>query len=206
MRLCIQKLAQMLIKYGPKRVRFNRLQSLPPHSLEALLDLLVARNALNDNVLPHCLTRRTTRLGLAGASQQRRCVLNTIGRSCPNLRCLDVSGCPQVDNRIVRDVLQNCEHLETLRLEGCARISDSAFAPALWKPPLVGLLGLKELSLSKCGQITEDRCPAPNVSSRMSTVLTSCHRQAQNETKAMTFHRPDLARVVRGIVVVESAT
>ena len=49
----------------------------------------------------------------------------------------------QVDNRIVRDVLQYCERLESLRLDSCIRISDSAFAPALWRPPLAGLLELR---------------------------------------------------------------
>jgi len=53
-------------------------------------------------------------------------------------------------------VLQHCERLEILRLDGCPRISDSAFAPALWKPPLAGLLGLRELSVGKCGQITAE--------------------------------------------------
>ncbi|CAE8634779.1 unnamed protein product, partial [Polarella glacialis] len=154
--LCVQKLAQSLIKYGPKRVRFARLSVLPRRALEALLDILVAKNALNDNVLPHALTCQTETLHLEGASQLRRCVLNTIGRSCPNLRMLDVRACQQVDNRIVRDVLQYCEHLEILRIDGCTRISDSAFAPALWKAPLAGLLGLKELSVGKCGQVTAE--------------------------------------------------
>mmetsp|Transcript_11681 Transcript_11681/g.25583 ORF Transcript_11681/g.25583 Transcript_11681/m.25583 type:complete len:815 (-) Transcript_11681:110-2554(-) len=156
LQLCVQKLAQSLIRYGPKKVRFGRLSRLPRRALEALLDTLVAKNALNDNVLPHALTRQTRTLGLEGSSQLRRCVLNTIGRSCPNLRVLDVRSCQQVDNRIVRDVLQYCEHLTTLRLDNCARISDSAFAPALWKRPLAGLLGLKELSVGKCGQITAE--------------------------------------------------
>mmetsp|Transcript_81379 Transcript_81379/g.143639 ORF Transcript_81379/g.143639 Transcript_81379/m.143639 type:complete len:764 (-) Transcript_81379:33-2324(-) len=156
LQLCVQKLAQNLIKYGPKRVRFTTLSALPRRALEALLDLLVQKNALNDNVLPHALTRQTQKLGLEGAVQLRRCVLNTIGRSCPNLRILDVRTCQQVDNRIVRDVLQYCEHLEVLRLDGCTRISDSAFAPALWKPPLAGLLGLRELSIGKCGQVTAE--------------------------------------------------
>ncbi|CAK0890309.1 unnamed protein product [Prorocentrum cordatum] len=154
--LCAQKLAASLIKYGPKRVRFARLSKLPGRALEALLDILVARNALNDNVLPHVLTRQTQRLGLEGASQLRRCVLNTVGRSCPQLQVLDVRSCHQVDNRIVREVLQYCERLEALRLDGCLKISDSAFAPALWKPPLAGLLGLRELSVGKCGQITAE--------------------------------------------------
>eukprot|EP00428_Durinskia_dybowskii_P043949 CAMPEP_0170349874 /NCGR_PEP_ID=MMETSP0116_2-20130129/76230_1 /TAXON_ID=400756 /ORGANISM="Durinskia baltica, Strain CSIRO CS-38" /LENGTH=353 /DNA_ID=CAMNT_0010603763 /DNA_START=72 /DNA_END=1130 /DNA_ORIENTATION=- len=74
----------------------------------------------------------------------------------PEPSSLDVRGCQQVDNRIVRDVLQHCEHLRTLRLDGCTRISDSAFAPALWKPPLAGLLGLHELSIGKCGQVTTE--------------------------------------------------
>lgn len=156
LQLCVQKLAQNLIKYGPKKVRFARLSELPRRALEALLQILVAKNALNDNVLPHALTRQTQKLGLEGASQLRRYVLNTIGRLCPNLRTLDVRTCQQVDNRIVRDVLQHCERLETLRLDGCTRISDSAFAPALWGPPLVGLLGLRELSVGKCGQITAE--------------------------------------------------
>lgn len=137
-------------------MRYGRLSELPGRALEALLDILVKKNALNDNVLPHALTRQTQRLGLEGASQLRRCVLNTLGRSCPNLRVLDVRMCQQIDNRIVRDVLQCCEHLETLRLDGCTKISDSAFAPALWKPPLVGLLGLQELTVGKCGQITAE--------------------------------------------------
>mmetsp|Transcript_31595 Transcript_31595/g.90662 ORF Transcript_31595/g.90662 Transcript_31595/m.90662 type:complete len:742 (+) Transcript_31595:133-2358(+) len=154
--LCVQKLAQCLIKYGPKKIRFSRLADLPRRALEALIEILVAKNALNDNVLPHTLTHLTQKLGLEGQSQLRRCVLNTIGRSCPNLRILDVRGCQQVDNRIVRDALQYCERLETLRLDGCTRISDSAFAPALWKPPLAGLLGLRELSVGKCGQITAE--------------------------------------------------
>lgn len=153
---CIRKLAHVLIKYGPKRVRLGHLSMLPRSSLELLLQILVSKNALNDNVLPHALTRQTQRLCLEGSSQLRRCLLNTIGRSCPNLRLLDLSSCQQVDNRIVRDVLQNCEHLRTLRLEGCTKISDSAFAPALWKPPLVGLLGLRDLSIAKCGQVTFD--------------------------------------------------
>lgn len=152
--LCVKKLAQSLIRYGPKKVRFGRLSGLPRRALEALLQILVARNALNDNVLPHALTQKMQVLGLEGASQLRRCILNTIGRSCPRLRALDVRGCQQVDNRIVRDVLQCCEHLQSLRLDGCTRISDSAFAPALWKPPLAGLLGLEELSVGKCCQIT----------------------------------------------------
>eukprot|EP00428_Durinskia_dybowskii_P056614 CAMPEP_0170323460 /NCGR_PEP_ID=MMETSP0116_2-20130129/62538_1 /TAXON_ID=400756 /ORGANISM="Durinskia baltica, Strain CSIRO CS-38" /LENGTH=194 /DNA_ID=CAMNT_0010576379 /DNA_START=72 /DNA_END=652 /DNA_ORIENTATION=+ len=154
--LCVRKLAQILIKYGPKKVRFGRLSGLPRGALEALLEKLVTKNALNDNVLPHALTRQTRKLYLEGSSHLRRCLLNTIGRSCPNLRTLDVRGCQQVDNRIVRDVLQHCEHLRTLRLDGCTRISDSAFAPALWKPPLAGLLGLHELSIGKCGQVTTE--------------------------------------------------
>lgn len=125
LQLCVEKLAQNLIKYGPKKVRFCRLSELPRRALEALLEILVARNALNDNVLPHALTRQTQKLGLEGASQLRRCVLNTIGRSCPNLRVLDVRTCQQVDNRIVRDVLQYCEHLESLRLDA-ARASQTA--------------------------------------------------------------------------------
>lgn len=156
LKLCAERLAQNLIKYGPKKVRFCKLSQLPGRALESLLDILVAKNALNDNVLPHALTRQTRKLRLEGSSQLRRCVLNTIGRSCPNLRILDVRACHQVDNRIVRDVLQHCEHLETLRLDGCTRISDSAFQPALWKPPLAGLLSLKELSVGKCGQITAE--------------------------------------------------
>ncbi|CAE7480306.1 unnamed protein product [Symbiodinium sp. KB8] len=152
----VQKLAQNLIKYGPKRVRYTTLSALPRRALEALLDILVARNALNDNVLPYSLTRQTQKLGLEGAAQLRRCVLSTIGRSCPNLCVLDVRTCQQVDNKIVRDVLQHCERLEVLRLDGCPRISDSAFAPSLWKPPLAGLLGLRELSVGKCGQITAE--------------------------------------------------
>lgn len=156
LQLCVQKLAQNLIKYGPKRVRYTTLSALPRRALEALLDILVARNALNDNVLPYSLTRQTQKLGLEGAAQLRRCVLSTIGRSCPNLCVLDVRTCQQVDNKIVRDVLQHCERLEVLRLDGCPRISDSAFAPSLWKPPLAGLLGLRELSVGKCGQITAE--------------------------------------------------
>ena len=74
----------------------------------------------------------------------------------PQLRVLDVRSCHQVDNRIVRDVLQYCEMLEALRLDGCLRISDGAFAPALWRPPPAGLLGLRELSVGKCGQITAE--------------------------------------------------
>ncbi|CAK9036949.1 unnamed protein product [Durusdinium trenchii] len=154
--LCVQKLAQNLIKYGPKRVRYATLSALPRKALEELLYILVAKNALNDNVLPYALTTETHKLGLEGASQLRRCVLSTIGRSCPNLCVLDVRTCQQVDNKIVRDVLQHCERLEVLRLDGCPRISDSAFAPALWKPPLAGLLGLRELSVGKCGQITAE--------------------------------------------------
>mmetsp|Transcript_33407 Transcript_33407/g.85136 ORF Transcript_33407/g.85136 Transcript_33407/m.85136 type:complete len:782 (+) Transcript_33407:37-2382(+) len=153
---CVQKLAHKLIKYGPKKVRLAQLSVLHRFALEALLDVLVVKNALNDNVLPYVLTRQTQRLCLEGCSQLRRCLLNTIGHSCPNLRVLDVRGCQQVDNRIVRDVLQNCEHLSALRLEGCTRISDTAFAPALWKPPLAGLLGLEELSIGKCGQVTAE--------------------------------------------------
>lgn len=152
--LCVKKLAQSLIRHDQKKVRFGRLSGLPRRALEALLQILVAKNALNDNVLPHALTQRMQTLGLEGASQLRRSILNTIGRSCPRLRALDVRGCQQVDNRIVRDVLQCCEHLQCLRLDGCTRISDSAFAPALWKPPLAGLLGLGELSVGKCCQIT----------------------------------------------------
>mmetsp|Transcript_139848 Transcript_139848/g.256635 ORF Transcript_139848/g.256635 Transcript_139848/m.256635 type:complete len:732 (-) Transcript_139848:45-2240(-) len=152
--LCVKKLAQSLIRHDQKKVRFGRLSGLPRRALEALLQILVAKNALNDNVLPHALTQRMQTLGLEGASQLRRSILNTIGRSCPRLRALDVRGCQQVDNRIVRDVLQCCEHLQSLRLDGCTRISDSAFAPALWKPPLAGLLGLGELSVGKCCQIT----------------------------------------------------
>lgn len=154
--LCVQRLAHNLIKYGPKKVRYCRLSGLPWRALELLLDTLVARNALSDNILPYALTRQTQKLSLEGSSHLRRCVLNTIGRSCPNLRVLDVRGCQQVGNRIVRDVLQFCEHLTTLRLDGCARISDSAFAPALWRPPLGGLLGLCELSIAKCSQVTEE--------------------------------------------------
>lgn len=156
LQLCVQKLAQNLIKYGPKKVRFGRLSELPRQAVEELLSILVAKNALNDNVLPHALTRHTQRLGLGGASQLRRCVLNTVGRSCPKLQVLDLCGCQQVDNRIVRDVLENCEHLQTLRLDGCTRISDSAFAPAMWKPPLAGLLSLNELSVGRCGQLTAE--------------------------------------------------
>eukprot|EP00929_Paragymnodinium_shiwhaense_P013908 TRINITY_DN121755_c0_g1_i1.p1 TRINITY_DN121755_c0_g1~~TRINITY_DN121755_c0_g1_i1.p1 ORF type:complete len:801 (+),score=186.20 TRINITY_DN121755_c0_g1_i1:158-2560(+) len=156
LQICVLKLASTLIKYGPKKVRFARLADLPRRALEALLQTLVARNALNDNVLLHVLTRETQHLGLEGATQLRRSVLNTIGRSCPNLRVLDIRTCQQVDNRIVRDVLQSCEHLEALRLDGCVRISDSAFAPALWKPPLAGLLGLAELSVAKCTQLTAE--------------------------------------------------
>lgn len=156
LQLCVQKLAQNLIKYGPKKVRFGRLSELPRQAVEELLSILVAKNALNDNVLPHALTRHTQRLGLGGASQLRRCVLNTVGRSCPKLRALDLCGCQQVDNRIVRDVLQYCEHLQSLRLDGCTRISDSAFAPAMWKPPLAGLLSLRELSVGRCGQLTAE--------------------------------------------------
>lgn len=161
--LCVRKLAQNLIKYSNKKARpafilryFSRLSATPPEALQELLDVLVARNALNDNILPHALTRQTQRLALEGASQLRRSILSTVGRSCPRLRVLDVRSCQQVDNRIVRDVLQYCERLESLRLDGCVRISDSAFAPALWKPPLLGLLGLSELSVGKCGQITTE--------------------------------------------------
>jgi len=154
--LCVSKLAQVLIRYGPKKVRFSLLTELPHTVLESLIDTLVTRNALNDNVLLHALTRRTQKLGLEGAVQVRRCFLNTVGRSCPSLQVLDVRGCHQVDNRIVRDVLQCCEDLSILRLDGCTKISDSAFAPGLWKPPLVGLLGLRELSVARCGQITAE--------------------------------------------------
>mmetsp|Transcript_55292 Transcript_55292/g.131872 ORF Transcript_55292/g.131872 Transcript_55292/m.131872 type:complete len:797 (+) Transcript_55292:146-2536(+) len=153
---CVAKLAQVLIRYGPKKVRFALLSDLPHGILEALIDTLVAKNALNDNILLHALTRRTEKLGLAGAFQVRRHFLNTVGRACPSLQVLDVRGCHQVDNRIVRDVLQYCEHLSILRLDGCTKISDSAFAPALWKPPLVGLLGLLELTVARCGQITAE--------------------------------------------------
>lgn len=83
-------------------------------------------------------------------------MLNTIARSCPNLRILDVRTCQQIDNRIVNGVLQLCEHLEVLRLDGCTRISDTAFAPALWKSPLAGLLGLRELSVGRCSQLTAE--------------------------------------------------
>lgn len=154
--VCIHKLAQNLIKYGPKKVRLSSLSGLPWYALEALLEILVAKNALNDNVLPHALTRQTQKLCLEGSSQVRRAFLNTIGRSCPNLRVLDVRACQQVDNRIVRDVLQHCERLATLRLDGCTRVTDSAFAPVLWKPPLAGLLGLQELSIGKCVQVTTE--------------------------------------------------
>eukprot|EP00931_Biecheleriopsis_adriatica_P051899 TRINITY_DN30141_c0_g1_i1.p1 TRINITY_DN30141_c0_g1~~TRINITY_DN30141_c0_g1_i1.p1 ORF type:complete len:750 (+),score=124.23 TRINITY_DN30141_c0_g1_i1:94-2343(+) len=154
--LCIDKLAQNLIKYGPKKVRLASLSALPCGALEDLLEILVAKNALNDNVLLHALTPQTRKLGIEAAAQLRRSVLNTIGRSCPNLCILDVRQCQQVDNRIVRDVLQYCERLEVLRLDGCTRISDTAFSPALWKPPLAGLLGLRELSVAKCGQITAE--------------------------------------------------
>eukprot|EP00928_Gymnodinium_smaydae_P011792 TRINITY_DN14316_c0_g4_i1.p1 TRINITY_DN14316_c0_g4~~TRINITY_DN14316_c0_g4_i1.p1 ORF type:complete len:865 (+),score=184.43 TRINITY_DN14316_c0_g4_i1:193-2787(+) len=154
--LCVQKLAQILVKYGSKKIRLARVSALPQRALDALLEHLLKKNALNDNLLPHVLTRHTRILGLEGAVQLRRCVLNTIGWSCPNLRVLDVRSCQQVDNRIVRDVLQYCERLECLRLDGCTRISDSAFAPSLWKAPLAGLLGLRELTVGKCGQITSE--------------------------------------------------
>ena len=55
-------------------------------------------------MLPYALTRQTHKLGLEAAAQLRRCVLITIGRSCPNLCVLDVRTCQQVDNKILRDV------------------------------------------------------------------------------------------------------
>jgi len=188
--LCVRRLALDLIRCGPKRRASARLSELPLLAQEALLEALVAKNALHDNVLLELLTANIERLGLEGAYQLRRSVLASIGQGCPNLRALDVRRCQQVGNRLVRDVLQHCHFLESLRLDGCTRISDSAFAPAAsgaaavvqevdmkqtlfdmgdsgpatWKAlsngqksaqsALPGLLGLRELTLGECSQIT----------------------------------------------------
>lgn len=156
LQICTQKLARNIISHGRRKVHLASLSTLPRRVLEALLEILVAKNALAESVLLHVLTSHIQNLCLGGCAHLRRCALYTIGRSCLCLRVLDVSGLQQINNKIVCDVLQNCEYLVSVKLDGCPRITDSAFMPALWSPPLVGLLGLRELSVAKCGQITSE--------------------------------------------------
>merc|ERR1719191_1019689 len=99
--LCVKKLAQSLIKYGPKRLPMTRFSELPVHALEELLGILIASNALNDLVLKHVLSRDLRNLSLQSASQLRRSILNQIGPSRPNLQELDVRDCKQVNNHLV---------------------------------------------------------------------------------------------------------
>jgi len=152
--LCIKKLVEVTQRYGLKKIASQNLSLLPSHALVEIIDDLVRKNALNDNVLIHCLGKSIDRLSLANCVNLRRSVLQTIGRICPDLRVLDLTGCKQAGNRIVHEVLLNARHLQVLTLNGCVKISDSAFTPEPFTDVLIGLLCLEELNIAKCSQVS----------------------------------------------------
>lgn len=70
---------------------------------------------------------------------------------------LDLSGCPQISNSVVRIILQGCPHLQSLGLDNCQKVTHAAFD--LDQSPfqcLVGCLSLEQLSLQGCPQIKGD--------------------------------------------------
>mmetsp|Transcript_62058 Transcript_62058/g.142855 ORF Transcript_62058/g.142855 Transcript_62058/m.142855 type:complete len:755 (+) Transcript_62058:72-2336(+) len=149
--LCLVKLADAVVD---KRVQYSRLAHLKAHNFTKLLEVLVSRNSVNDHVVKMALTEDRQQLLLEGATMLRRSVLNSIGYSCPNLMELDLSNCRQVTNSVVRLPLQKCRGLRVLRIDGCTRVSDAAFEPTPFAPPPCGLIGLRELSVSRCSQLT----------------------------------------------------
>ena len=68
---------------------------------------------------------------------------------------LDLSGCHQITNIVVRSILQGCGRLEELSLNRCYRITDNAFDAASSPfTSLVGCQSLLKLSLQGCSQIS----------------------------------------------------
>eukprot|EP00397_Hematodinium_sp_SG-2012_P029458 GEMP01031119.1.p1 GENE.GEMP01031119.1~~GEMP01031119.1.p1 ORF type:complete len:632 (-),score=115.80 GEMP01031119.1:256-2151(-) len=152
--ICVKRLVEVVLRFGLKKIASQNLSLLPSVALVRILHELVLRNALNDNVLIHCLGKGIEELNLNNCFNLRRSVLQTIGRTCPDLRKLDLTGCKQAGNRIVHEVLLNARHLQTLTLNGCVKISDSAFTQEPFEKVLFGLLSLQELNLSKCSQVS----------------------------------------------------
>lgn len=85
----------------------------------------------------------------------RPSVFSLIGRQCPNLIKLDLTGCLTVDNKAIRSVLQGCSQLDKLILDQCELLSDSIFdMTASPFCSLVGCITLTSLSMKQCPHIT----------------------------------------------------
>ncbi|XP_054858833.1 F-box and leucine-rich protein 22 [Eublepharis macularius] len=54
-----------------------------------------------------------------------------VGKRCPNLLALSLSGCGHVTDRSVGLLLQSCPCLKTLQLENCVRITDQMLEAAI---------------------------------------------------------------------------
>lgn len=146
--LCIDQLSA-----SGCRTVFRELHRLPDNIVDKLLIQLAHDNTLTDNVASRSLTRARTHLSWEGCTMLRRSVFFEVPRRCPNLIELRLQRCKQIGNGLVRSILTNCHYLRVLRLDGCRNITDAGFITRPFDI-LYGLLGLRELGLSQCPQIT----------------------------------------------------
>jgi anti-anti-sigma regulatory factor len=156
--LCQRNLFAILrqLKFSARAIN-HLCKHVPEFLLEPILEemLLLDERVITETALLAFLVPARRKLHLLNYPTLRNSTLKQIGFHCPNMLCLNMSGCSQVSNAVIRSILQGCPHLEELRVDQCLRITDAAF-DAMQSPfhSLLGCASLKVISLQGCPQIT----------------------------------------------------
>ncbi|CAD7960015.1 unnamed protein product [Amoebophrya sp. A120] len=125
----LDALAQHLIRYGIRHIKnpHEKFSNLSNEELSQLFEKLEKRNALLDNILQCSLGPNVETLCLQSCYAIRKATLYSIAQKCPNLHFIDLSGCAQVENRVIEQLLLHCTKLRTLILDDVRRVTDGAF-------------------------------------------------------------------------------
>jgi len=156
--LCQQNLFSILkqLKFSSRAIN-DLCKYVPEFLLEPILEemLLLEEKVITETALLAFLVPARRKLKLLNYPMLRNSTLKQIGFHCPNMVSLNMSGCSQVSNAVVRSILQGCGRLEELRVDQCVRVTDAAF-DAMQSPfhSLQGCASLKVISLQGCPQIT----------------------------------------------------
>lgn len=89
---------------------------------QKLVDYISEAGRMTDEV-PLMFPQSSTSVSIKNSKLSGK-YIHAIVQHCPNLRCLDVSGCFQVTDEVVEKILRECTNLEILNFRNCRKVTD----------------------------------------------------------------------------------
>jgi len=145
--LCLKVVAKFPTKcLDEKRItRSYKLLPVQQHDavMQNIIDYVTDAGRMDDDALPLVAFRATrTDLDLKNSKLTAGYFKKVIDRCCKTLKHIDVTGCFQVDDVLLKYMLEKCKMLKTLSVRNCRKLTDEALAYVVQYGPDINELHL----------------------------------------------------------------